>query len=98
MRLHMAMFLLDSRTPLPGSSLLEPMVFPKLPILFADFPYRVSPLFWAFNPRALMRFGTANYLPFHRAARLLLSITLHKLSLEKSLLCFAAFAVVSPLR
>lgn len=78
--------------------MLEPMVFPRLPILFADFPYWEFSLSWASNPRALMRFGTDSCLPFHRTAPLLLCITLQSVSLEKFLLCSAAVVIVSPLR
>lgn len=91
------MFLLDSRTPSPRFQLAGANGYPEVTHLLADFPYWGFPLSWAISPRALMRFGTASVLPFHRAARLLLRITLHRLSPEKFLRRFAAVVTVSPL-
>lgn len=92
------MFLLDSRTPSPRFQLAGANGSPEVTHLLADFPYWGFPLSWAPRPRALMRFGTASGPPFHRAARLLLRITLHRLPPEKFLRCSAAVVTVSPLR
>lgn len=42
------------------------MILPKLLIHFADFPYQRYLKCRAANPRALMRFGTTNSLPFYQ--------------------------------
>lgn len=42
------------------------MILPKLLIHFADFPYQRYLKCRATNPRALMRFGTINSLPFYQ--------------------------------
>lgn len=52
------------------------MILPRLLIHFADFPYQRRPSCRTPRPRALMRFGTTSAPPFHRAARVVRSITL----------------------
>lgn len=98
-RIHVAstrryVFVKQSDSPCkPSSCTQEPMVLPKLPILFADFPCRRSPPCRATHPRALMRFGTTCVHPFQRAARVALRITLPTPSPESCLRRSAAVAV-----
>lgn len=98
-RIHIAstrcyVFVKQSDSPCkPSSCTQEPMVLPKLPIHFADFPCRCSPPCWAANPRALMRFGTTGAPPFQRAARVARSTTLPTPPPESCLRRSAAVAV-----
>ena len=98
-RIHIAstrccVFVKQSDSPCkPSSCTQEPMVLPKLPIHFADFPCRRSPPCRAPNPRALMRFGTTSARPFQRAARVARSTTLPTPSPENCLRRAAAVAV-----
>lgn len=98
-RIHLAytrgyVFIKQSDSPCkPSSSMLEPMILPKLLIHFADFPYRPSPPCRALHPRALMRFGTTDARPFQRAAHVARRITLPTFSPESCLRCAAAVAV-----
>lgn len=98
-RIHVAsprryVFVKQSDSPCkPSSCTQEPMVLPKLPIHFADFPCRRSPPCRAPHPRALMRFGTTSARPFQRAARVARSITLPTPSPENCLRRAAAVAI-----